>query len=164
MDSSEFGSSGGTPPGRPSRGSGSLTVHLADELDVYFNEVAHGRPVGFVASPKWKPRTDVYETDDELIVHMDIAGMRAEDFAVELNEGILKISGERATRQPGVGKRHYHSMEVQIGPFERRFRLPVVVDPATIRATYEHGFLEIRLAKQPPSSSGAQAVRVGGPP
>jgi len=136
-------------------------VHLADELDVYFNEVAHGRPVGFVASPKWKPRTDVYETDAELVVHMDIAGMRAEDFTVELNDGILKIAGERTARQQG--RRHYHAMEVQIGPFERRFRLPVVVDPATIRATYEHGFLEIRLAKQPPSSSGAQSVRVGGP-
>src|SRR2546425_905755 len=81
-------------PNRPSRGSGSLTVHLADELDVYFNEVAHGRPVGFVASPKWKPRTDVYETDEELIVHMDIAGMVADDFSVELNDGILKIAGE----------------------------------------------------------------------
>jgi HSP20 family protein len=134
-------------------------VHLADELDVYFNEVAHGRPVGFVASPKWKPRTDVYETDEELIVHMDIAGMRAEDFSVELDEGILKISGERTTRQQ-AGKRHYHAMEVQIGPFERRFRLPVVVDPASIKATYEHGFLEVRLAKQPPRSSGAQSVRV----
>jgi HSP20 family protein len=147
------------PPNRPSRGSGSLTVHLADELDVYFNEVAHGRPVGFVASPKWKPRTDVYETDEELIVHMDIAGMVAADFSVELDEGILRISGERtAARQQG--KRHYHSMEVQIGPFERRFRLPVVVDPASIRATYEHGFLQIRLAKQPPRASGAQSVRV----
>jgi len=146
-------------PNRPSRGSGSLTVHLADELDVYFNEVAHDRPVGFVASPKWKPRTDVFETDEELIVHMDIAGMRAEDFSVELDEGILKISGERtAMRQQG--KRHYHSMEVQIGPFERRFRLPVIVDPASIRATYEQGFLEVRLAKQPPRSSGAQSVRV----
>jgi HSP20 family protein len=136
-------------------------VHLADELDVYFNEVAHGRPVGFVASPKWKPRTDVYETDEELVVHMDISGMRAEDFNVELNDGILKISGERTTRHQ-QGKRHYHAMEVQIGPFERRFRLPVVVDPASIRATYEHGFLEIRLAKQPPRVSGAQSVRVGG--
>src|SRR5262249_46325021 len=150
------------PPGRPSRGSGSLTVHLADELDVYFNEVAHGRPVGFVASPKWKPRTDVYETDEELIVHMDIAGMQAEEFHVELDEGILKVSGERTIRQQGggSGKRHYHAMEVQIGPFERRFRLPVVVDPASIRATYEHGFLEIRLPKQPPRTSGAQSVRV----
>jgi HSP20 family protein len=153
-----MGDSGLPPPNRPSRGSGSLTVHLADELDVYFNEVAHGRPVGFVASPKWKPRTDVYETDEELIVHMDIAGMQAGDFSVELDDGILRIAGERIARQQG--KRHYHSMEVQIGPFERRFRLPVVVDPATIRATYEHGFLEIRLTKQPPRTSGAQSVRV----
>lgn len=146
------------PPNRPSRGSGSLTVHLADELDVYFNEVAHGRPVGFVASPKWKPRTDVWETDDELVVHMDIAGMSAEAFQVEFNDGILTVAGERRPRQQG--KRHYHAMEIQVGPFERRFRLPVVVDPATIRATYEHGFLEIRLVKQPPRASGAHSVRV----
>ena len=146
-------------PNRP-RGSGSLTVHLADELDVYFNEVAHGRPVGFVASPKWKPRTDVYETETELVLHMDIAGMKAQDFTVEFNEGILSISGERTAQQQG--KRHYHGMEVQVGPFERRFRLPVVVDPMSIKANYEHGFLEVRLAKQPPAprSSGAHSVRV----
>jgi HSP20 family protein len=159
MADSSFGTGGGPPPGRPSRGSGSLTVHLADELDVYFNEVAHGRPVGFVASPKWKPRADVYETNDELVVHMDIAGMRAEDFKVEFNDGILTVAGERvAARQDG--KRHYHAMEVQVGPFERRFRLPVVVDPTSIKATYEHGFLAIRLAKQAPRASGAHSVRV----
>src|SRR6266498_6151460 len=106
------GGSGG--PNRPSRGSGSFTVHLADELDVYFNEVAHGRPVGFVASPKWKPRADVYETETELVVHMDIAGMVAEDFTVEFNDGILTISGERVARRED--KRHYHAMEVQVGP------------------------------------------------
>jgi HSP20 family protein len=135
-------------------------VHLADELDVYFNEVAHGRPVGFVASPKWKPRTDVYETETELVLHMDISGMRAQDFTVQFDEGILTISGERPS--PQLGKRHYHSMEVQVGPFERRFRLPVVVDPTSIKANYEHGFLEIRLAKQvpPPRTSGAHSVRV----
>src|SRR6202165_1766094 len=114
------------PPGRPSRGSGSLTVHLADELEVYFNEVAHGRPVGFVASPNWKPPTDVFETEDSLVIHMDVAGMALEDFRVDLSEGLLKISGERLARRGG--RRHYHAMEVQIGPFERRLRLPVLVD------------------------------------
>ena len=153
-DSGSFG----TGPNRPSRGSGAFTVHLADELDVYFNDLGHGRPVGFVASPKWKPRTDVYETDTELVVHMDIAGMRAEDFTVEFNEGILTISGERTARREG--KRHYHAMEVRVGPFERRFRVPVQVDPASIRANYEQGFLEIRFAKQPPQASGAQSVKV----
>lgn len=145
-------------PGRPPRGSGPFTTHVADELEVYFNEVAHGRPVGFASSPKWRPHADVYESDDELVVQMDIAGMRAEDFRVEIADGVLTIAGERLTR--GEGKRHYHVMEVQIGPFERRFRLPVVVDPASIRATYAHGFLEIRLAKQAPRTSGAQSVRV----
>ncbi|MBI1967226.1 MAG: Hsp20/alpha crystallin family protein [Gemmatimonadetes bacterium] len=133
-------------------------MHLADELEVYFNEVAHGRPVGFVASQKWRPRTDVYETDDALVVHMDIAGMRAEDFSVDVADGVLTIAGERLARREG--KRHYHAMEVQVGPFERRLRLPVPVDPTSVRATYEHGFLEIRLSKLPDRRSGSHAVKV----
>ena len=152
------GGSGGGSSGRPSRGSGSFTVHLAEELEVYFNEVAHGRPVGFVASPKWKPPTDVYETETELVVHMDIAGMSSDDFTVEFADGILTIGGERTTQHEG--KPHYHSMEVQVGPFERRFRLPVPVDPESIRASYEHGFLAVRLTKLPARLSGPQSVRV----
>ena len=145
------------PPGRPGRGAGGTGVHIAEELEVYFNEHAHGRPVGFVASPKWKPPTDVYENADDLIFHMDIAGMQPDDFTVELAEGLLTIAGERAPRQEG--KRHYHSMEVQVGPFERRFRVPVPVEPTSLRATYEDGFLEVRLRKLP-RLPGPQSVKV----
>src|SRR6266571_4417894 len=133
-------SSGAGSAGRPSRGSGSFTVHAPDELEVYFNEVAHGRPVGFVASAKWKPPTDIYETDDVLVICMDIAGVR------------------KVRRQEG--KPHYHAMEVQVGPFERRFRLPVRVDPESIRASYEAGFLEVRLTKIPMRPSSTQSVKV----
>lgn len=150
--------SGGSS-GRPSRGSGSFTVHAAEELEVYFNEVAHGRPVGFVASSKWKPPTDIYETDDAIVVNMDIAGMQAEDFSVEYADGVLTIAGERTVRRE-EGKPHFHVMEVQVGPFERRFRLPVPVDPESISASYEHGFLEVRLTKLPTRLSGPQSVRV----
>jgi HSP20 family protein len=143
---------------RPSRGSGASTVHLADELEVYFNEVAHGRPVGFVASPKWKPPTDVYETATDIVVHMDVAGVRPEDFTVEYAEGVLTVAGERPAR--GEGKRHYHAMEVQIGPFERRLRLPVPVDPTSLRATYDQGFLEVHLTKLPQRPSGPHTVKV----
>jgi len=144
---------------RPSRGSGSFTVHPAEELEVYFNEVAHGRPVGFVASSKWKPPTDIYETDDAIVINMDIAGMQAEEFSVEYADGVLTIAGERTVRRE-EGKPHFHVMEVQVGPFERRFRLPVPVDPESISANYEHGFLEVRLTKLPTRLSGPQSVRV----
>jgi HSP20 family molecular chaperone IbpA len=141
-----------------SRGSGGFTVHIADELEVYFNEVAHGRPIGFVGSLKWKPPTDVYETDEAVVVHMDIAGMHAGDFHVELADGILTISGERLA--PREGKRHYHAMEIQIGPFERRLRIPAPVDPDSVQANYAAGFLEVRLRKFPARGSGTHSVRV----
>jgi len=82
---------------------------------------------------------------------MDIAGMQAGDFQVEVNEGILKIAGERTPRQQG--RRHYHSMEVQIGPFERRFRLPVVVDPASISRD-----VRARLPRDPARQTTAALV------
>src|SRR5204862_511048 len=83
-----------------------------------------------------------------LVVYMDIAGMRSEDFSVEYVDGILTIAGERQARR-NEGKPHYHAMEVQVGPFERRFRLPSPVDPESIRASYEQGFLEVWLVKLP---------------
>lgn len=147
-----------TGSGQAPRGSGGFTVHIADELEVYFNEVAHGRPIGFVGSLKWKPPTDVYETADAVVVHMDIAGMLPGDFHIELADGILTISGERLPRREG--KRHYHAMEVQIGPFERRLRIPAPVDPDSVQASYETGFLEVRLHKLAPRGSGTHSVRV----
>src|SRR5438034_1591879 len=51
-------------------------------------------------------------------------------------------------------------MEVQVGPFERRFRLPVPVDPESTRANSDQGFLDVRLAKLPARLSGPQSVRV----
>src|SRR6058998_786336 len=120
--------SGGSS-GRSSRGSGSFTVHPAEEH----------------------------------VVYMDIAGMRSEDFTVQYVDGVLIIAGERAARRH-EGKPHYHAMEVQVGPFERRFRLPVPVDPESIRASYEHGFLEVRLTKLPARLSGPQSGRELGEP
>jgi HSP20 family protein len=143
---------------RDPRSSGGFTVHIADELEVYFNEVAHGRPIGFLGSLKWKPPTDVYETEDAVVVHMDIAGMHAGDFHVELADGILTISGERLARREG--KRHYHAMEIQIGPFERRLRIPAPVDADSVHAAYEAGFLEVRLRKLQARSSGTHSVKV----
>src|SRR5206468_10456663 len=77
-----------------------------------------------------------------LVVYMDIAGMTAEDFSVEFADGILTIGGERKPRREG--KPHYHAMEVQVGPFERRFRLPVAVDPDTIRSEEHTSELQSR--------------------
>jgi HSP20 family protein len=133
-----------------------VTPHSADELEVYFNDYVRGAPVGFVSTPKWRPPTDVYETDDSFIVVMDIAGVEPGEFTVSLDAGMLTVSGERKER--ASGRREYHAMEVKVGPFERTFRLPKPVDPASLKATYDLGFLEIRLAKLPAAPPRAVGV------
>ena len=141
---------------RAPRPSGPVTPHSADELEVYFNDYVRGAPVGFVSTPKWRPPTDVYETDDSFIVVMDIAGVEPGEFTVSLDAGMLTVSGERKER--ASGRREYHAMEVKVGPFERTFRLPKPVDPASLKATYDLGFLEIRLAKLPAAPPRAVGV------
>jgi HSP20 family protein len=153
---SDSGSSGPRRP--PPHGSGPVTAHSADDLEVYFPESSAGRPVGFVHSAKWRPRADVYELEGELVVQLDVAGMEAGEFTIEFSEGILTISGERRTRR--TGRRTYYAMEIQTGPFERRLRVPVPVDPATMEAAYENGMLEVRLKRIPERRAGAFSVRV----
>ncbi len=139
------------------RPSGPVTPHSADELEVYFNDYVRGAPVGFVSTPKWRPATDLYETDDGFVVVMDIAGVEPGEFSVSLDAGMLTVSGERKER--ASGRREYHAMEIKVGPFERTFRLPKPVDPASLKATYDLGFLEIRLAKLPASPHAVGVVR-----
>jgi HSP20 family protein len=134
------------------RPSGPVTLHSADELEVYFNDYVRGAPVGFISTPKWRPPADLYETDDGFVLVMDIAGVELGEFSVSLDAGMLTVSGERKER--ASGRREYHAMEVKVGPFERTFRLPRPVDPASLRATYDLGFLEVRLAKVPPHAVG----------
>lgn len=150
--------SGSGGPSRPRRGSGPFVVHTGDELEVYFTEASKGRPVGFVASAKWRPPTDLYETADAVVVVVDIAGMAPDEFTIEFADGVLTIAGERPARRGE--RRHYHAMEVQAGSFERRLRLPVPVDPGSMQATYVSGMLEVRLTRIPERRAGSFSVRV----
>lgn len=107
----------------------------------------------------WKPSTDVFETDDEFVVVMDIAGMDPKDFRVQIDERILTISGVRDKIQPR-GKKHFHKMEVSVGPFERNIHVPVPVASDKILARYQNGVLEVRLKKSAGEKGGPVSIPV----
>jgi len=120
---------------------------LNDELDFLFNNYFKGqRSVLMPVDKGWKPLTDVYETEDEFVVVMDIAGISVDDIAASLNGRILILRGIRREHNLDA-KRKYHKMEVDFGPFERRIELPCPVDSDAVKTKYTKGFLEIRLPK-----------------
>lgn len=96
----------------------------------------------------WSPPTDVYETDNDYVVRVEVAGMREEDFDISVEDKFLMISGNR----PDVPERRaYQQMEIRFGKFETAVGLPGAIDLESSRADYKDGFLTITLPKAKPN-------------
>ncbi len=100
-----------------------------------------------VRSSVWTPPTDVYETETGLIVKVEVAGMKEEDFEVVVEEQVLIIRG---VRQDQNERRAYHQMEIRSGKFEIALGLPSGVDLEQASAEYNLGFLTINFPKMQP--------------
>ena len=116
-------------------------------FEVFFGATSsRNRAIKMEGGLGWKPATDVFETADEFVIQMDLAGMREETIEVFVDDGFVTIKGTRANvNQPG--KKHYHKMEIMVGPFERHIRIPDRVDASSARARYESGFLFVRMGR-----------------
>jgi HSP20 family molecular chaperone IbpA len=95
----------------------------------------------------WEPPMNVFETDAEFVVIMDISGMDREEISVVTDGSILRISGVRKDLIP-AGKKQFHSLEIQVGPFQRLIGIPAPVETDSLSTRYANGLLEIRLKKR----------------
>lgn len=93
----------------------------------------------------WRPPTDVYETDRHVVIKVEVAGMAKEDFHLSFADRRLVIAGHR--KDP-AGKLIYQNMEIRYGEFRTEIRVDWAVDPSTIEANYEEGFLFVMLPKE----------------
>ena len=106
-----------------------------------------------VRSSVWSPPTDVYETDENFVVRVEIAGMRDEDFEVTIENHSLFIAG---SRPDFGGRRAYHQMEILSGRFEIEVEVTVAVDVDSSTAEYKDGFLTVSLPKSQSKQNGVQ--------
>src|SRR4030095_589676 len=90
----------------------------------------------------WTPPTDIYETEENFIVRMEIAGMQEDDFEVAVENNVLLISGNRHDLNE---RRAYHQMEIRFGKFEIAAEIPMPVEIDKATAEYKNGFLVIQL-------------------
>ena len=92
----------------------------------------------------WRPPTDVFETDEAVVVRVEVAGMRETDFNVSLSDQLLIVAGFRQDPSPKVA---YHQMEMRFGEFRVEVFLHWAIGEPGIQAVYDNGFLQIVLPK-----------------
>jgi len=122
--------------------------HIQEEMDLLFDHFYKMRHSPVLTSKRlWRPPTDVFETEKEVIVLLEIAGMEQKDFSITLSDEILTVKGER-NEKAEPSKIGYRNKEINFGMFERNIYLPENLDPDDISAAYKEGFLEIIIKKK----------------
>ena len=94
----------------------------------------------------WVPPTDVFETEDQIVVQVEVAGVKQSDLTVSLQDRRLIITGTRSAQVPS--QRAYQQMQVRFGDFGTEVELPAPVDENSIEASYVDGFLRIVFPKR----------------
>lgn len=124
--------------------------HIRERMEQAYKRVLGGPGSPGFCPPYMEPAADVYETDDTVIVLLEIAGVSGEEIELEIEGRALTIRG---VRKPLSGRpgRIYHQMEIAHGAFQRDLLLPSEVDAERASASYQQGILEIVLPKATPS-------------
>jgi HSP20 family protein len=106
---------------------------------------------------KFNPRTNLAETDKAIEVTIELPGMKAEEFHVDLKENELWITGEKKEEKEEKGKT-FHRVERRHGEFRRVVPLPAHVDREKIEAVFKDGLLKVTVAK--PAEAARKAIPV----
>ena len=124
-------------------------VTLQDRMNSLFQEAAERRVRNKAEGSdqelervNWIPAADLYETEKEYSIAVDLPGIEREALEISLDDNRLLIRGERVLENEGE-----HRVERPQGRFMRKFGVPASVDQKAIAAEYRDGVLYLRLPK-----------------
>lgn len=89
------------------------------------------------------PSVDIYENDNEILLHADMPGVKKDDVTVNIDNGTLSFSGVRRFDNKGVSKWEEFS-DVE---YVRSFSVPQSIDVERVDAELKDGVLKLHLPK-----------------
>jgi HSP20 family protein len=123
-------------------------IRSADpELERRFRTLLENRTDELDAAGAFTPPTDLVMTDKELVVVMELAGIRREDVRLSTGLDELVVQGRRR-EVVEADKERWLAMEISTGGFERRIPLPAGLLMEEVAASYRDGLLLIRIPRQ----------------
>ncbi len=109
----------------------------------------------------WWPSVDLFEDKDNVMVKVELPGMKKDEIDISLHENVLTITGERK-REEKYETAETHRSERFLGRFQRSLALPRPVTGEKCKATYEDGILTVVLPKTEEAKPKQIEVQVNG--
>ncbi|MDX2201220.1 MAG: Hsp20/alpha crystallin family protein [Hyphomicrobiaceae bacterium] len=105
------------------------------------------------------PRSDAAVTPVSYEIEMELPGVQPEDIDIQLQDGMLVVTGEKRFEHTEEGRSYLFS-EREYGAFQRAFRIPPDADPEAIDAQFKHGILTLRLPKLRPAEGPSRKIAI----
>lgn len=103
----------------------------------------------------WMPSVNIKEGAEDFRIDMAVPGMDKKDFNVEVENGVLIVSGERKEEISDENEKHTRR-EFHYGSFKRSFSLPESANNEKISANYNNGILSLTIGKKDESKMKAK--------
>lgn len=139
---------------------------LRNEIDRMFDEFLTSGNGGFGAIERrlggpmaFVPAIDVKETDTNVVIEVEVPGLKSSEVDVQVEDGVLVMHGERKQEKEEKTKQ-WHRSERHWGKFERRIALPDYVEFDKVDATCKDGVLLVTIPKKADVKPKAIPVRV----
>lgn len=107
---------------------------------------------------QWTPAMDLVDGGDHFLLEADLPGLGEDDVEINLQDGVLTISGERTSRHESR-ERGWHRVERSYGRFSRSLTLPDGIDQDAIQASFDRGVLTVRVPK--PAERKPHRIAIG---
>ena len=140
--------------------------NLRREIDRLFEDAFGGNApqqngrAAAQSAQSYTPAVDAREEEREIVLHMDLPGVRPDDVELSVENGLLTVRGLRRQPRKEGQEGRYQFVERSYGSFARAFHLPQGVDESQIAANFEHGELTIRIPK--PQQPQPRRIQIGG--
>ena len=137
---------------------------LQNRLNSIFNDFA--MPEGereSLAMGNFIPPVDVYEDAQQMVLKLEVPGIKQEDLDVRVENQTLTVKGERKFEKDEK-EENFHRIERRYGTFTRTFTLPQTVDTNAVKASYDNGVLTVSLAKKEAAKPKQVKVEIGAGP
>ena len=108
---------------------------------------------------KVMPKLDIAELKDKYEIKAELPGIDEKDINLSLEDGVLKISGEKKSETENKEK-GYYLRECSYGSFSRSVRLPDNISEDKIEANFNKGVLTIDMPKKADAVAKSRKIHI----
>jgi HSP20 family protein len=125
---------------------------LRQQIDRLFDEMVHEQPGIFAKATEapWSPAIELQETEAELLLKVQLPGIKPEELDIQVSENAVFLSGEhheqKKTAEKGLFKSEFH-----YGQFKRVIPLHRSIQRECVKAEMVAGLLILTMLKANPA-------------